>query len=106
MNAWGYYGDGAILGSESIVGEWEIANIYEVSSFLFKEDGTGNFTSDGEIQTSGDGNISYGVNENGTQLIVAYPDSSHVSSYNCIKFENFCCYISDEEALCKVIEGL
>ncbi len=105
MNTWGYYGEGVMLGSEPIVGNWIITYTNgNQDTFSFYDDGTGEHGYYGDISFGG--GTDYGVNEDGTQLTVTAPTEltsaqDEPTSFTCIKFENACCYINDDEALCK-----
>jgi len=100
MNTWGYYGDDVMLGNETIVGEWVIDySNGNQQSYWLETDGGGTFAADGDFSYSMV-IFAYGVNENGTQLAVSLGNNK-AHNYACVKFENSCCYINDDEALCK-----
>lgn len=110
LNSLGYYGEGVYLGSEPILGKWEMG-IKDGGSpsgyFNFYYDGTGLLDS---TNLSGYG-YTYGINQNGTVFFI-HPDGSYqdgepnVGTYECLRFEDKCCYLNTDTnlTLCKVAE--
>lgn len=99
MNTWGYYGENVMLGDEPVSGDWTISYGNGYILYRFRDDGTG-FRS-ANIFISIGHEFTFGVDESGMQVTIKRTGTLEPWSYTCTKFENSCCYISDEELLCK-----